>query len=86
MLIGARAIDFGANPMSMQSIQRPIGRSDLEAKLRQLQGGVNETRDSVMATAITVGAVVAVGVVAVAFLLGRRRGRKRTTVVEVRRI
>jgi hypothetical protein len=69
-----------------QSIQRPITRGDLENKLRQLQGGVSETRDSMLATAITVGAVVAVGVVAVAFLFGRRRGQKRTTVVEVRRI
>ena len=72
--------------MTAAEIQRPISRGDLEAKLRQLQGGVNETRDSMLATAITVGAVVAVGVVAVAFMFGRRRGRKRTTVVEVRRI
>ena len=63
-----------------------ITKGDLEAKFRQLQGGVEETKDSALATAITVGAVVAVGVVAVAFLLGRRRGRKRSTVVEVRRI
>ncbi len=68
------------------SVQRPISRDDLEAKLRELQGGVDETKDSVLATAITVGAVVAVGVIAVAFLMGRRRGRRRTTVVEVRRI
>jgi hypothetical protein len=64
----------------------PISRADIEAKLRELQGGYQETRESALTTAITVGAVVAVGVVAVAFLLGRRRGRKRTTVVEVRRI
>lgn len=68
------------------SSPRPIDRDDLEAKLRELQGGVTETKESVMATAVAVGAVVAVGVVAVAFLLGRRRGRRRTTVVEVRRI
>ena len=68
------------------SSPRPITRDDLEAKLRELEGGVTETKDSVLATAITVGAVVAVGVVAVAFFLGRRRGRRRTTVVEVRRI
>jgi hypothetical protein len=72
--------------MTAADVRRPIGRGDLEAKLRELQGGVNDTRDSMLATAITVGAVVAVGVVAVAFLFGRRRGRKRTTVVEVRRI
>ena len=72
--------------MSAVEVKRPITRADLEGKLRQLQGGVSETRDSMLATAVTVGAVVAVGVVAVAFLFGRRRGRKRTTVVEVRRI
>jgi hypothetical protein len=71
---------------SYGSVARPIERGDLERKLRELQGGVSDTRDSVLATAITVGAVVAVGVVAVAFLLGRRRGKKRSTVVEVRRI
>lgn len=64
----------------------PIRRSDLEAKLRELQGEVDETRESATNSLLTVGAVVAVGVVAVAFLLGRRKGKKRTTVVEVRRI
>lgn len=72
--------------MSELAIDRPITRDDIEAKLRQLQGGVEQTRESVVTTALTVGAVVAVGVVAVAFLLGRRKGKKRTTVVEVRRI
>lgn len=64
----------------------PIGRGDLERKLRELQGGVSDTRESATNTLITVGAVVAVGVIAVAFFLGRRKGKKRTTVVEVRRI
>jgi hypothetical protein len=72
--------------MSSSSSTRPITRDDLEAKLRELQGEVDETKESVLSTAIAVGAVVVVGVVAVAFLLGRRRGRRRTTVVEVRRI
>lgn len=71
--------------MSAQPAGR-ISRDDLEAKLREFQGEVDETKDSALQTAIAVGAVVAVGVIAVAFLLGRRRGRKRTTIVEVRRI
>ena len=54
--------------------------------MRELQGGVTETRESATNTLLTVGAVVVVGVVAVAFLWGRRKGKKRTTVVEVRRI
>ncbi len=64
----------------------PIDRDDLEAKFRELQGEVNDTAESARSTLITVGAFVAVGVIAIAFLAGRRRGRKRTTVVEVRRI
>ncbi len=65
---------------------RPIHRNDLEAKIRELHGGVEDTRQSATSTLLTVGAVIAVGVVAAAFLLGRRKGKKRTTVVEVRRI
>lgn len=64
----------------------PIQRDDLEAKLRELQGEVNETKESATSTLLTVGAVAAVGVIAIAFLLGRRKGKKRTTVVEVRRL
>lgn len=70
----------------MNAQPQPIRRHDLEAKLRELQGGVTETRESAANTLLTVGAVVLVGVVAVAFLMGRRKGKKRTTVVEVRRI
>jgi hypothetical protein len=65
---------------------QPIRRDDLEAKMRELQGEVDETRRSATSTLITVGAVVAVGVIAVAFLLGRRKGKLRSTVVEVRRL
>ena len=68
------------------TVQRPIERRDIEAKIRELQGDVEDTARSATSTLITVGAVVVVGVVAVAFLVGKRKGRRRTTVVEVRRI
>jgi hypothetical protein len=68
------------------TLQRPIRRDDIEAKIRELQGDVEDTAHAATNTLITVGAVVAVGVVAVAFLLGKRRGRRRSTIVEVRRI
>lgn len=54
--------------------------------MREVEGGVTETREAATNTILTVGAIVVVSVVAVAFLLGRRKGKKRTTVVEVRRI
>ena len=70
----------------MNARAQPIRRTDIEAKMRELQGGVTDTRESAANTLLTVGAVVLVGVVAIAFLMGRRKGKKRTTVVEVRRI
>lgn len=70
----------------MNAQPQPIRRDDLEAKMRELQGEVTETRESATTTLLTVGAVVVVGVIAIAFLFGRRKGKKRTTVVEVRRL
>lgn len=64
----------------------PIDRGQIEAKLRELQGEVTETTESAKSTLVTVGAIALVVVIAVAFLAGRRKGRRRTTVVEVRRI
>lgn len=58
----------------------------LRAKFRELQGEVDSTADAAKSTAVTVGAVVVTVVVLGVFLLGRRRGRKRTTVVEIRRV
>ena len=68
------------------TLQRPIERRDLEAKFRELQGDVEHTARSATSTLVTVGAVVAVGVIAVAFFMGKRKGRRRSTIVEVRRI
>jgi ABC-type spermidine/putrescine transport system permease subunit II len=64
----------------------PITRDDLEAKFRELQTEVDDTVEQSMGVAVVAGVAVVVGIVLVAFALGRRRGRKRTTVVEIRRI
>lgn len=52
-----------------------IQRADLEAKLRQIEEIVEETKSQAQQTG-TVVAVVIVVVVALAFLLGRRKGAK----------
>jgi hypothetical protein len=63
-----------------------ITRDDVESKLEELRGGVDEGVDQARNIGMIVG-VVAVGVIVVgAFLLGRRRGRKRQTIVEIRRV
>lgn len=62
-----------------------ISRDDIEAKARELVGAVDETRESVKNTAMLIGLAVA-GVVVAAFVIGRRRGSRNKTVVEVYRV
>jgi hypothetical protein len=68
------------------STERTISRGDIEAKLRELQGEATTTGENVRTYAMVGGAVVAVAVVGAVFWLGKRRGRRRTTIVEVRRV
>jgi hypothetical protein len=63
-----------------------ITRDDIEAKFRELTGEVSEGVESTRSQVVTVGLAVGVLFVAVVFLIGRRNGRRRSAVVEVRRI
>jgi hypothetical protein len=63
-----------------------IERADLAAKFRELQGDVQETAGEAKSYVLVAAAVVVVGIAAVTFVLGRRRGRKRSTIVEIRRV
>jgi len=62
-----------------------IQRQDVEAALRELFGEGEQTARQYAGASI--GAAGAAGLLAVvgAFLLGRRKGRKRSAVIEVRR-
>jgi hypothetical protein len=66
--------------------QATVTRADIEAKLREIQGVTDSTGEVAQNAAKPVLVVVGVAVVVVAFLVGRRRGRKHTTIVEVRRV
>ncbi len=70
----------------MTTAPEPITRDDIEAKFRELTGEVTEEVESTRSQAITVALAVGVVLVAVVFLIGRRNGRRRSAVVEVRRI
>jgi hypothetical protein len=63
-----------------------ITRDQIEAKFRELTGEVTDEAESARTQVVTVGLAVAVTLVAVVFLIGRRSGRRRSAVVEVRRI
>lgn len=62
-----------------------ITRDDLEAKAQELLGAVGDTGRSARDKAI-LGAVVVAAVVVTAFVIGRRRGQRNKTVVEVYKV
>jgi hypothetical protein len=65
---------------------RPITRADIEGKLRQIQHSADSGREAARGAGV-VGGVAGAGALAlVAYFLGRRRGRKRRTIVEIKRI
>ena len=72
--------------MTARPATGPITRADIEAKLRQIQGEVEATTDSAKPYLVMAGAAGAVVLIGLAYLLGRRRGKRRTTVVEIRRV
>ncbi len=63
-----------------------ITREDIENKFRQLTGEVNETAQKMSRMAIAGGAAGVVLLLILAFLIGRSKGVKKTTVVEVVRV
>jgi hypothetical protein len=63
-----------------------ITRDDIEAKFREMTGEVTDEVQSARSQAVTVGLALGVLLVAVVFLIGRRNGRRRSAVVEVRRL
>jgi hypothetical protein len=66
--------------------QATVTRADIEAKLQEIRGVTDTTTEAAQDATKPVLVVVVVAVVVGAFLLGRRRGRKRSTIVEIRRI
>lgn len=64
----------------------PVTRDDIERKLREIKGEAGEVAESGRSYAVIAALATAVAVVAAAYVLGRRKGKKRSTVVEVRRV
>jgi hypothetical protein len=63
-----------------------ITRDQIEAKFRELTGDVTDEVESTRSQVVTAGLAAAVLLVAAVFLIGRRSGRRKSAVVEVRRI
>ena len=66
----------------------PGGRveiGDIRSKLHEIKGGVDETTETAKPYVLMAGIAGVVAVVAIAFLFGRSRGRRKDTWVEIRR-
>jgi hypothetical protein len=72
--------------IGMATERERITKDDIEAKLREIRGEVDDTAQAAKPALLAVAAVALVVVVGGAYLLGRRKGKKRSTVVEVVRV
>ncbi len=63
-----------------------VTRADIEAKFGELQGDVESAGEAAKGMGIVIAGVVAVVVIGVVFMLGRRRGKRQTTTIEIRRV
>jgi hypothetical protein len=66
--------------------QTPITRADIEAKFGELRGEVDDRTQAVKVPAIAVAVGVVVLTVVTAYWFGKRKGKKRQMVLEIRRI
>lgn len=69
--------------MTATHSDQPISRDDIKAKLEELRGGVDEATETAQRSALALGIVVAGVVVVAAYWLGRRRGRRRRSIIEI---
>ncbi len=65
---------------------RKITRDDIENKLKELQGEVTHQAEAAKMPAIAVAVGVVILSIAAAYVLGRRKGKRRQTVLEIRRL
>jgi hypothetical protein len=74
--------------VSAKAVEAPkkITRDDIEAKLQELRGDIDQRTEAAKVPAIAIAIGVAVLTIAAAYFLGRRKGKRRQTVLEIRRI
>jgi hypothetical protein len=70
----------------MAETQKRVSRDDLEAKFRELQGDVQNKVEAQKPSLLTAAAIGGVVLLLLVFLVGKRSGKKKTTLVEIRRV
>jgi hypothetical protein len=72
-----------------KTLEKPpekVTRDDIEAKLRELRGEVDDRVEEVKVPAIAIAVGVAVVTIVAAYWFGKRKGKKRKMVLEIKRI
>ncbi len=72
--------------MTKVDTAKPITRADIEAKLNQIQHGAEAGAEAARGAGFAGGVIVTVLLVLVAYWIGKRRGKKKRTIVEIMRI
>jgi hypothetical protein len=75
--VGVAADDLGG---------RKVTRADLEAKLSEIEAEISDTGEAIKPKAMAFGVGALVLILILAFILGRRKGKMTSTIVEVRRL
>jgi hypothetical protein len=65
---------------------KPITRADIEAKLGEVRDAAEAPADQAKQMGIAAGVAVLGVLVVIAFLLGRRRGRRRRGIIVIRQV
>ncbi len=63
-----------------------ISRTDLESKFREVQTELTSKAEAARGQMVAVVGVVAFVVLLLTYLLGRKGGKKKSTIVEIRRL
>ena len=69
-----------------EQLEERVTADQIRAKLHEIDGTVTTTAQAAVPIGVSAGVVAIVCLVLFAFLMGRRRSRKRTTYVEIVRL
>ena len=72
--------------MSNSETAEKISPEDLQSKLQSFQDGVQSSVDDKKSTIMAIGGGAVVVLLLLFFMLGKRSGKKKTTLVEIKRI
>lgn len=66
--------------------QAPISKEDLESKFRTIKHDVDQVANDKKSQIVPAVSVAAIVIMLIAYLLGQRTGKKKSAVVQIRRI